>query len=682
MGLTRSAARSGGKRSADGGAPLVALAGNPNVGKSTVFNALTGMHQHTGNWSGKTVGTATGVFSAAGARFRAVDLPGTYSLLARSAEEEAARAFLLGGEAALTVVVCDATCLCRNLNLVLQTMELCPRVLVCVNLLDEARRRRIRIDLPLLERRLGVPVVGICARRRTDVRRLAEAAARAVRDPAPAEPCLVRYSDALERARDAITVARAAAGTPVRRAAWEAMRVLDGTLPPATPQEASIAAALGRSPEAVADEIAAALMHAAGALCRGVAESSGAKTREAKLDRVLTGRVGAFPVMLALLLLVFWITLVGANIFSEALSALFGFLEAPLRAALVRLGAPDFLTELLTSGMFRVLSWVVAVMLPPMAIFFPLFTLLEDVGYLPRVAYNLDRCFCRCGSCGKQALTMCMGFGCNAAGVVGCRIIDSPRERLIAMLTNSFVPCNGRFPLLVSLASLFFFTGSGALGGAAFLAGVIVFSCAVTLGASALLSRTLLRGVPSAFTLEMPPYRRPSLRTVLVRSVCDRTLCILGRAAAVAAPAGILLWLLANLHAGGDTILACLTGFLDPLGRALGMDGTILVAFVLGFPANETVIPIMMLGYLAEGALAPGASLASLRAILLAHGWTPWTAVCVILFSLMHWPCSTTVWTIRRESGRARWAALACLLPTLCGAAACAAVHAVSLLFV
>ena len=393
-----------------------------------------------------------------------------------------------------------------------------------------------------------------------------------------------------------------------------------------------------------------------------------------QLDRLLTSRAAGIPAMLLLLALVLWITIRGANYPSALLSSWFHQLEAAFSAFLLRLAAPEWLRAMLAEGMLRSLGWVVAVMLPPMAIFFPLFTLLEDSGYLPRVAFNLDHCFRRCGAHGKQALTMCMGFGCNACGVTGCRIIESPRERLIAMLTNSFVPCNGRFPTLILLASIFFFPagGSGAQLGAAFLlTALITGSIALSLAFSWLLSHSLLRGLPSSFVLELPPYRKPQVGQVILRSLLDRTLFVLGRAVLVAAPAGLLIWLLANITAGDASLLAHLTRWLDPLGRLLGLDGVILLAFLLGLPANELVLPLALMGYLAGGSLAELGSLAQLREVLVANGWTWLTALCTMLFSLFHFPCATTLLTIRKESGSTKWMLAAFLLPTIAGVFLC-----------
>ncbi len=683
------------------GETVVAVAGNPNVGKSTLFNALTGMHQHTGNWAGKTVAVAQGRCTVGEKDYLLVDIPGTYSLLPHSAEEEVARELLCLGSPDITVVVCDAACLLRGLNLTLQVMELCPRTILCVNLMDEAARRGITPDLALLSERLGIPVCGTNAHDKSTLAALTKLLS------SPDEsfrPVLPRYSPQAETAAAIIepTIRRTLGKDISPR--FLALRLLEGDLPliravsrqkghPDIPEELLAAAERGRSmlaaegisTDRLRDMLVSSIMRTAEDVCRGAVQTTGSEhLRDRRTDRILTGKRTAYPIMLLLLALVLWLTVTGANSPSALLSEGLFYLGDRLSELFVSLGAPEWLRSIIVDGAYRVLAWVVSVMLPPMAIFFPLFTLLEDVGYLPRIAYNLDKPFRKCSACGKQALTMAMGFGCNAAGVTGCRIIDSKRERLIAILTNSFVPCNGRFPTMIAVLTMFF---TGAVGGfagsllsALLLTAVILLGIGVTFLMSRLLSATILRGDPSAFTLELPPYRRPQVGRVILRSLLDRTLFVLGRAAAVAAPAGVLIWIMANVSVGGSTILAHCTEFLDPFARLLGLDGVILMAFILGLPANEVVVPIMIMAYMAQGSLTE-LDIAGMRELFLANGWTWVTAVSVILFSLLHFPCSTTILTVRKETGGWKWAVLAAVIPTVVGVIVCFVFASIAALF-
>lgn len=592
----------------------IGLVGNPNVGKSTVFNQLTGLRQHTGNWTGKTVENAVGQYTYNQKCYDLIDTPGTYSLHARSQEEEITRDFLLSGVADVIIVVADATCLERNLILLLQVLEITKDVVLCVNLMDEAKKKGIKLDRDRLQKELGIPVV--------------------------------------------LTGARGGAGLDVLKGTVEIACAVAALEKKAPVLNASVTEQISES-----ERIFSA--------CVSVPENAAEKDR--KLDRMLTHPLWGTLSMLALLFLVFYITVVGANYPSQLLQGLLFSFEPHLRAGLFFL--PTWLQSLLADGIYRTLAWVVSVMLPPMAIFFPLFTLLEDLGFLPRVAFNLDSAFRAAGAHGKQSLTMCMGLGCNACGVTGCRIIDSPRERLVAILTNNFVPCNGRFPTLIAIITMFFTAalsgfGAGLISGLILLS-IILLGIALTLAASFLLTHTLLRGAPSSFALELPPYRAPQVGKVIVRSLLDRTVFVLGRAAAVAAPAGALIWLLANVQIADASLLMHISSFLDPFARLFGLDGMILMAFILGLPANEIVIPVLLMGYMSAGALTDYASLTQLQALLSQNGWTLTTAVCVCIFSLCHFPCATTLWTVYKETHSAKWTLVAFALPTLIGLALC-----------
>ncbi len=674
---------------------IIALAGNPNVGKSTVFNSLTGLNQHTGNWPGKTVTNAYGKHRLQGQNFILVDLPGTYSLMSNSTEEEIARDFICFGGSDAVIIVADATCLERNLNLVLQSMEITAGVVLCVNLMDEAKKKNINIDLQKLSARLGIPVVGTNARSGRGLDQLMETV-RSLTE-IKASPLAITYDEEIETA---VSILAPAVKDEIKgyvSSRWLTLRLLEGDESIMRSLEAHIGYDIMQSDmlsqklsEAIRllsdagitrDRFRDRIVTAVVRMCEDIGRdvlTYGKKdyaAQDRRIDRILTSKCTGIPIMILLLFGVFWITIAGANYPSGLLADGLFWVEERLGDFFAWISAPAWLGGVLVEGMYRTLAWVVSVMLPPMAIFFPLFTLLEDLGYLPRIAFNLDNFFRKACAHGKQALTMCMGFGCNAAGVVGCRIIDSPRERLIAIITNNFVPCNGRFPTLIAIISMFF---AGAVGGAfkavvstLALTAVIIFGVVMTVFFSRVLSKTILKGLPSSFNLELPPYRRPQIGKVIVRSVLDRTLFVLGRAAVIAAPAGVIIWLLANIHTGGMSLLTHCAGFLDPFARLIGLDGYILFAFILGFPANEIVVPIIIMSYMSTGSLTELNSLSDLRALFVSQGWTWLTAVCVMLFSLMHWPCGTACQTIRKETQSLKWTLVSIAIPTAAGIVIC-----------
>jgi ferrous iron transport protein B len=676
---------------------IIALSGNPNVGKSTVFNSLTGLNQHTGNWPGKTVTNCYGKYRHKNNNFILVDIPGTYSLMANSAEEEVARDFVCFENPDATVVVTDATCLERNLNLVLQTLEITDNVVVCVNLIDEAERKKIHINCKKLSERLGVPVIATNARSKMGLGELIDAVYNIALGFEKTNPLEITYDETIEQAIELIrpVIREVTDGKISDR--WVSLKLLDGdasmleslnkflgfnisdnsTLQQSLDKARRYLEQNGIHPDHLRDRIVSRLINISEEICRDVVSFGNKQYNQTdrKIDSILTSKFFGLPVMLALLAVIFWLTITGANYPSGLLTNLLFGIEDKLTDIFVSLNVPGWIHGALLTGTYRTLAWVVSVMLPPMAIFFPLFTLLEDLGYLPRVAFNLDNFFKKACAHGKQALTMCMGFGCNAAGVIGCRIIDSPRERLIATITNTFVPCNGRFPTLIALSAIFIGgMTKGALGSLVStlsLTAVVLLGIIITLVVSKILSKTILKGLPSSFTLELPPYRKPQVGRIIVRSILDRTIFVLGRAVAVAAPAGLIIWIMANISIGGASILAHTAGFLDPFGKMLGMDGYIILAFILGLPANEIVLPIIIMSYMASGSLIELSELEHLRQLLVSNGWTWLTGVCVMLFSLMHFPCATTLWTIRKETQSTKWTLVSFAVPTIAGIIVC-----------
>lgn len=618
----------------------LSLAGNPNVGKSTIFNLLTGMNQHTGNWTGKTVECSKGGFVLYHDRFEITDLPGTYSLLSFSKEEQVTRDYLINSHSDCVIIVADANAVERNLVFTLQVLSVCDKAVLCLNLNDEAERNGVIIDENKLSEQLGIPVVKCCASKNRGIKELKQTISEVCKGETD---CKINYS------------------------LIDNLNICDYKLHNQNIRELN----------KIAFEICGECVNKAGI--------EHVNLRTEKLDKILTSKKYGIPIMLLVFGLLFWITVVGANYPSQWLSSLFSFCKDRLVYLFDIFHTPSFVKGIIIDGVYTTLSWVVSVMLPPMAIFFPLFSLIEDSGYLPRIAFNLDKFFAKCGTHGKQSITMAMGIGCNACGVTGCRIIENERDRNISILTNSFMPCNGRFPILIAVTMSFFAAGANKLVAsievALVLLTAIVFAVALTLLISKVLSVTIYKGAPSGFALELPPYRKPQIIKSIVRSLLDRTVFVLGRAVLVAAPAGAVIWLLANITINDVSLLKYCTDFFNQFGLFIGLDGVIVMALILGFPANEIVIPIILMSYLSCSTLTDYTGYEQLSQILHSNGWTAVTAVCMLIITLLHFPCSTTVLTIKKETGSIKSALLSMAIPMALGIILCTAVASIARIF-
>lgn len=651
----------------------ILLVGNPNVGKSTVFNKLTGENQHTGNWIGKTVDLAKGYFKYKDEEYEIYDLPGTYSLNTHSKEEEVTRDAIYYEDYDLIVLIVEASALERNLNLVLQILEVNSNIVLCCNVMDEAKKQGISIDKEKLSQDLGIDVVLTSARKNEGIEELLESIYNQSQVKSNNQ-FKITYSSEIE---DGISLISERLENTKLNKRFIAIKLLTNkdVLEVDNEKINNIVKLVQNDLKSkglnIEDIISYGYQDIQKKIIGDCFKQENKRNKLFNIDKLLTNRVTGIFIMILLLMLIFFITIVLSNYPSDLLFFCFSKVEEVLLNLFLFLKVPDVITSVLIFGIFRTLSFVVSVMLPPMAIFFPMFSLLEDLGYLPRVAFNMDGIFEKCGACGKQSLTMMMGFGCNAVGVTSSRIIDSKRERLVAILTNNFVPCNGRFPMLITLIGMLLIGRNSTILEVLILTLFIGLSVLITFLVSLILSKTILKGERSSFTLELPNYRKPNVIKVIVRSFKDKTLNILKRAVLVCIPAGFIIWILSNIMIGNSSIIIHISNFLNPIGKLLGMDGTILSAFVLGFPANEIVIPIMAMIYMNQGVMSDGYQVIELYNLFVNNGWSFITLICTCIFTLFHFPCSTTVLTIYHETKSKIWTLLSFLLPTICGVILC-----------
>lgn len=615
----------------------IILIGNPNVGKSTIFNRLTGLNQHTGNWTGKTVDTCHSNFTYQHQKFELIDLPGTYSLNSLTEEEQVTTNYIINEDYDMALVIADATNLEKSLNLIFQTLEITKKVIVVINIIDEASKKGIIINSKKLSKILDVPIVLTDARKNIGINKLLDT----IINYQDNSSFVLKYNELIENYLINLN----------NLDRYNKLRYLEKN-------------------EDLKEEIIMNILEKSKSLVKEVVRytNNDYNKKDKFLDKLLTSKITGIPIMFGLLFLCLYLTISLSNYPSTFLFKTFNFLENKI-FYLFNLFLPLNITNLLVLGIYKTTTWIISVMLPPMIIFFPLFAILEEYGFLPRIAFNMDYLFSKCNASGKQCLTMLMGFGCNAVGCSNSRIMESKREKLLAILTNVFVPCNGRFPSIIALISLFLATNS--ILSSFYLTLFITLSIFMTFLVSKILSKTLLKGYSSTNILELPSYRRPKIIKLIIKTIVEKVLTILKRTIIISIPTSLFLYLITNLNINNNSILSLISHIFNSFGNLIGLDGMIILAFILGFPANEIVLPILLMGYLRTNSLVEYENLEVLKNILINNGWTILTSINFIILSLFHFPCSTTILTIKKETNSLKWTIISFLLPTFIGIILC-----------
>lgn len=628
--------------------------GNPNVGKSSLFNFLTHKNEHTGNWTGKTVKNAYATFSYKDTLWEVVDLPGTYSLIGESKEEKIASSFVCSLDYDLAVVVLDASNLERSIVLLLEVLDVTDRVIVCLNLMDEAKAQKINIDVLKLQQRLNVPIVITKASDGTGCARLCDEM-----NHFKVNPNIFKVKHEGKIA-NYLKLTNSYADKPVSYLYQEK-----------NCEKESLQKVLRFYKNYISrEELLKSYIHCTDKLLENIVERKEQTLKKEDIfwNKILSHKISSFVVTSIIFLVILWLTIFASNIPSDLMFSFFASGESFLLSFFSFL--PDFIVQPLILGGYRTFYWVISVMLPPLIIFFPLFSYLEDYGLFPRIAFNMDKPFKKCGSCGKQSLTMCMGLGCNAIGVTNTRIMEDKKMRILAILTNNFMPCNGRFPAMITMLSLFFIRDTSLFGSFLVALGlllIIVLGIVLTFLWTKILNHFLFKKEEVMFILELPTFRRPSVWKTFSQALKEKAFPVLKRAMLVSFPLGILIYLLASWHLGNSTFLLLLVDKLNNFGHLFGLDGAIILAFILGMPANEIVIPSLLLCYTKSNALVSYTSMESLRHILVNNGWTWLTALCFLIIMLCHYPCTTTLLSIKKESKSWSYTILAFLIPTLTG---------------